>query len=163
SVFATAWHGTCANGYKVRHSTNPVSHKSLTVCGGRAGAPVFSDQLALEDPLRWPLRQRRIPNFDAPGVRERREPLRAVSWQLGLGRVGSILEKGHGLDLFAEFFVLDPYHGCFGHGWMLVQQFFDFARVDVVATAEDHVLLTADDVQITVFVEVANIARVEPA
>jgi hypothetical protein len=46
---------------------------------------------------------------------------------------------------------------------VLVQHLLDLARVDVVAAADDEVLLAVDDEQVAVVVGVAEVAGVEPA
>jgi hypothetical protein len=46
---------------------------------------------------------------------------------------------------------------------VLVEDLLDLARVDVVAAADDHVLLAVDDVQVPVVVGARDVAGVEPA
>ena len=46
---------------------------------------------------------------------------------------------------------------------MLVEHLLDLARVDVVAAADDHVLLAVDDVEVAVLVLAADVAGGEPA
>src|SRR5690349_19548165 len=45
---------------------------------------------------------------------------------------------------------------------MLVDDLLHLARVDVVAAADDQLLLTVDDEEATVLVDPADVARVEP-
>src|SRR5580693_732619 len=46
---------------------------------------------------------------------------------------------------------------------MFVEDFFDLARIDVEATADDQVLLAVDDVVIAVVVNLSDVAGGEPA
>src|SRR5690242_3243022 len=46
---------------------------------------------------------------------------------------------------------------------MLVEEFLDLARIDVLPTANHHVLYAPDDVAITVLVQGCEIARMHPA
>ena len=46
---------------------------------------------------------------------------------------------------------------------MLVEHLLDLARVDVVAAADDQVLLAVDDVEVAVLVGAGHVAAVEPA
>jgi hypothetical protein len=46
---------------------------------------------------------------------------------------------------------------------VLVEDLLDLARVDVVAAADDHVLLAVDDEEVAVLVDAGHVARVEPA
>ena len=49
------------------------------------------------------------------------------------------------------------------HAGMLVEHLLDLARVDVVAAADDHVLLAVDDVEVAVVVDAPDVAGAEPA
>src|SRR5439155_10432317 len=66
-------------------------------------------------------------------------------------------------DLFAEPVIGDRERGTARHRRMPHRQILDLRRVDVVAAADDQILLTADDLQIAVQVEAAEIAAHEPA
>ena len=66
-------------------------------------------------------------------------------------------------DLFAEPVIGDRERGTARHRRMPHRQILDLRRVDVVAAADDQILLTADDLQIAVRVEAAEIAAHEPA
>ena len=48
------------------------------------------------------------------------------------------------------------------HRRMLVEHLLDLARVDVVAAADDHVLLAVDDEVVAVGIDAADVAGVEP-
>ena len=45
---------------------------------------------------------------------------------------------------------------------MLEEDVLDFARIDVLAAADDHVLLAVDEEEVAVRVDVADVSRVEP-
>src|SRR3712207_5380400 len=49
------------------------------------------------------------------------------------------------------------------HRGVLVEDLLDLARVDVVAAADDHLLLAVDDEEVAVLVDLAHVARPEPA
>jgi hypothetical protein len=46
---------------------------------------------------------------------------------------------------------------------VLVEDLLDLARVDVVAAADDHLLLAVDDEEVAVVVDLAHVAGAEPA
>jgi hypothetical protein len=73
------------------------------------------------------------------------------------------LEGDEGEDLLAQLRVGPADDGGLGDGGVLVQHLLDLARVDVVAAADDEVLLAVDDEQVAVLVGVAEVAGVEPA
>src|SRR6266496_6026430 len=50
-----------------------------------------------------------------------------------------------------------------GDGRVLVEDLLDLPRVDVVAAADDQVLLAVDDEEVTLLVDPAHIAGVDPA
>src|SRR5699024_8612992 len=54
-----------------------------------------------------------------------------------------------GDDLFAVLFIRYANHLDIGHGRMGIQEFFDFARVDIFTAADDHVLAAADDLDVS--------------
>src|SRR6185437_6527703 len=79
------------------------------------------------------------------------------------GRAGVGLERYGRADLLAEVVVRDPDHGHLGHRRVLVQDFLDLARVDVVAAPDDQVLFAVDDVEVAVFVDPGQVPAAEPA
>ena len=66
-------------------------------------------------------------------------------------------------DVLAEHLVRHADDGRFEDRRVLVQHLLDLARVDVVAAADDHLLLAIDEEQVAVLVEVAEITGGEPA
>jgi hypothetical protein len=63
----------------------------------------------------------------------------------------------------AEALVGQAEHARLGHVGMRVDLAFDLDRRDVLAAADDDVLLAVDDVEVSVLVKVAEVARAEPA
>ena len=70
------------------------------------------------------------------------------------------VEAGAGL---AAQLVVDADDGGFADARELIDELFDFARVDVLAHADDHVLEAIDDVDVALFVGAGDVARMEPA
>jgi hypothetical protein len=54
-------------------------------------------------------------------------------------------------------------HGGLGDGGMLVEHLLDLPRVDVVAAADDQVLLPVHDVEVAAGVDPGQVTGVEPA
>ena len=75
----------------------------------------------------------------------------------------AVLERDGGADLLAQVVVLDADHGDLGDGVVLVERLLDLARVDVVAAADDQVLLAVDDEEVAVLVLLGHVAGEEPA
>src|SRR6185503_8165079 len=61
----------------------------------------------------------------------------------------------------APFRIRRSDHGCHAHGGMLVEDFLDVVREYVLSSADDHVLLAIDDVEITFLVEPPHIPERE--
>ena len=72
--------------------------------------------------------------------------------------VGSRREHEEGLDLFAMALVRYTDDGDLGHGWMLVENIFDFCRIDVLTTGYEHVLPAIDDVVKTFLIIAGSVA-----
>ena len=66
-------------------------------------------------------------------------------------------------QFFTESLVRDAVHRCFVHRRMFVDRRFDLGAVDVLAAAQDHVLRPVADVDETLRIEVADVARTQPA
>src|SRR4051812_47432316 len=66
-------------------------------------------------------------------------------------------------DLLAHRLVGHADHRRLGDRRVLVQDLLDLARIDVVAAADDHVLLAVDDEEVAILVELRHVAGVEPA
>src|SRR4051795_8372263 len=79
----------------------------------------------------------------------------------GGGRAG--LQHHRGPHLLAELRVRDADADHLRDGGVLVEGLFDLARIDVVATADDHLLLAVDDRVVAVVVLPREIAGAEPA
>ena len=83
--------------------------------------------------------------------------------QLFGARLGAVLERDRGADLLAVLVVGHAEHRGLAHGRVLVEDLLDLARVDVVAAADDHVLLAVDDEEVAVLVDGRHVAGVQPA
>src|SRR5690606_9284864 len=80
---------------------------------------------------------------------------------LGCGLPG--LEHHHCLDDLTPFVVGNADHGAFEHGGMCTDRFLHLDAVDVLATGDDHVLRTVDDVDVAFLVPDGDVARPHPA
>src|SRR3954454_9448286 len=80
-------------------------------------------------------------------------------------RVGlrAVLEDDRRRDLLAHLLVRHADDRGLRDRGVLVEDLLDLARVDVVAAADDHVLLAVDDEEVAVLVDLGHVARVEPA
>lgn len=70
------------------------------------------------------------------------------------------VEAGAGLT--AEF-IVDADDSSFADAGELIDEFFDFTRVDIFAHADNHVLEAVDDIDVTLFVGTGDVTRMEPA
>src|SRR5579872_4088621 len=68
-----------------------------------------------------------------------------------------------GTDLLAIFAIRHTEDMGFEHRGMGVENLFDFARVDVLAAANDHILETTDNAHVALGVHHSEIARMQPA
>ena len=86
-----------------------------------------------------------------------------MSDDLGLvdDRPGSGNDEGDGL--FAHHAVGTADHSCLRHARVRLEHGFDFAGRDVLATADDEVLLAVDQHDVAVVVEVADVTGPQPA
>ena len=100
---------------------------------------------------------------DGAGVLVGGQALLGERLQLLLVDVVAVLERDRGADLLAQVVVLDADHGDLGDGLVLVERLLDLARVDVVAAADDQVLLAVDDEEVAVLVLLGHVAGEEPA
>ena len=78
-------------------------------------------------------------------------------------RVGRVGRDHEGLDGLAEQPVRHADHRGLGYQGMLEQPVFDLHRVDVLAAPDDHVPAPADQVEVAVVVEPAQVTRAQPA
>src|SRR5579862_5491965 len=76
---------------------------------------------------------------------------------------GAVVKNDREADLLAEPGVGDREGGTAGDRRMAHREILDLRRVDVVAAADDEVLLAADDLEAAPVIEAAKIARHEPA
>ena len=83
--------------------------------------------------------------------------------QLGFGRAGAGLELHVGDRHLAGMRVGPADRGGDLHGRMPVQRLFDARRIDVVAAADDQLLLAAGQPEVAVRVLAAEVAGVQPA
>src|SRR5271167_4482788 len=63
---------------------------------------------------------------------------------------------------FTQTLVGDPDHLYFGHFWMRVQELLYFPRINILSAADDHVLRSACEVNVSVLAHHAEISRVQP-
>ena len=75
----------------------------------------------------------------------------------------AFLERHGRADLFAQRLVRDAEHRRLADGRVLVEHLLELARIDVVATADDQVLLAIDDEVIAVLVDRRDVPGVKPA
>ena len=73
----------------------------------------------------------------------------------------ALLAIDHRRRHFAEPLVGDAEHRGLGHRGMGVDRRLDLLRADILAAADDDVLLAVDDEQIAVLVEIADVAGPE--
>src|SRR6185436_19942309 len=83
--------------------------------------------------------------------------------QFLLSRLHSVFENNEGRHLFAVKLIGNTDGGSGGHRRVLIENFINFARIDVLASANDHVGLAIDDVKEALLVTIANVAGVKPA
>src|SRR6266487_955871 len=131
-----------------------ASSSSLTAqppnTGSRCGQAVRDDDVPLLDLAGRALGQR-IHDPDVARVLVRRDlGLDVVAQFLG-GDDGPRLEGHRRPDLLAEGRMRQADHGGFGDRGVLVEHLLDLPRVDVVAAADDQVLLPVHDVEVAVF------------
>ncbi len=81
------------------------------------------------------------------------------------GRIDAATGAPHNerLDAFSPFLVGHSDNGGFGHIRVGDQRSFDLARIDVLATGDDHVFLSVDNENKSLVIHVAQIARLKPA
>src|SRR5205085_10129716 len=78
-------------------------------------------------------------------------------------RAGVLVENYRQAHLLAEPLVGYRESGAARHRRVTHRQILDLRRVDVVPAADDQILLAADDLEVAVRIEAAEIARHEPA
>src|SRR6185437_638820 len=118
--------------------------------------------LALEDLARGALGQV-VHQPDHPRVLVGRHlALDVVAQLLGRGR-RALLERDGGADLLAVLVVGDAHDRGLPDRRVLVEHLLDLARVDVVAAADDQLLLAVHDVEVAVLIDAAHVAGVQPA
>ncbi|MNC49318.1 hypothetical protein D3C75_984890 [compost metagenome] len=54
-------------------------------------------------------------------------------------------------------------HCCFENAWKFEQHIFDLLRINVLATANDHLFKASDDDQITILIDPPDVTGVQPA
>src|ERR1022692_2891465 len=91
------------------------------------------------------------------------DPLLHERPQLVRGRGRSRLDRDGGADLLAQLVMGDPDDSGLGDRRVLVQDLLDLARVDVVAAANDQLLLAVHDEEVAVLVHPGEVTRAEPA
>src|SRR5436190_10055718 len=80
-----------------------------------------------------------------------------------LGGQGGILPNDERLRYFARFGIGLTDHGDVGDTWVLEEERLDLGRRHAEALVLDHLFLPVGDGQVTSLVDVADVARVEPA
>ncbi len=81
---------------------------------------------------------------------------------VGRQQIAAAGEHDRGADLFAEAVVGHPEHAALGHGVVFEDRGLDLGAVDVLATAQHHVLGAVDDVDEPVVVHAGDVAGVQP-
>src|SRR4051794_14197665 len=149
---------------RARPFARPLPDSRSRVCVAIRSAPHALGDLdvALEDLARGALGQL-VEEPHAARVLVRRDALLDEIAHVVLARVLAVLEHDRGADLLPHLLVGHSDHGGLGDGGVLVEDLLDLARVDVVAPADDHVLLAVDDEEVAVLVDLGHISRVEPA
>src|SRR6266849_49495 len=102
-----------------------------------------------------------LDHVPARGHLEWSQPFSAVLFHLAEIHVGSQYE--HGMNLFAANLVETADDGSGLDTRVLEQYVLDLARVDVLAAANDHVLLAVDEEVVAVLVDVADVSGVQPS
>ena len=80
-----------------------------------------------------------------------------------LCQIGTFLDHNAGLHRLPPFFAGYADHRHIGDLRMGIDRVFDFGRIDILAAGNDHVLHPVADIEVTIFIEIARIARAEPA
>src|SRR5260221_14524675 len=78
-------------------------------------------------------------------------------------RIGPLPRANDGMNTIAPLLVGQPDHRSFDDPLIAQQDVFDLARVDVVPSRDQHVVLPVENVEVAVLVHAADIAGVEPA
>src|ERR1700733_2363970 len=157
------------NGYWACPATRKPNHADLTV-GGPAAAPfrpgaeawalvdLHFAQLPLEDlagGVAWQLLEKdHFPRNFVAGQMIAHVDLDGV-----LVDAGVLLLDHERAQPVAPVLVIDTDRGGLHHVGMPTDQILDFGRKDVFAAGDDHLVVTATDIQQVVLVEVADIAR----
>ena len=79
------------------------------------------------------------------------------------GQIRPFLRDDIRLDGFTTGAVINAHGNGFPNFWVRVEDFIDFTRIDVITTDDDQILFTVDNVEITFFIHVGDIAGVQPA
>ena len=74
----------------------------------------------------------------------------------------AVIQDDDGHDFFAQVGMGQPDDGCFHNFWNLVDNFLNFPRIDIVASADDEIFFSVDNVNVTVLIHAGDIAGVEP-
>src|SRR5262249_7942699 len=83
--------------------------------------------------------------------------------ELVLGRAMRRPKHYPGLHRLTPRLFGNPGHTHLGDGRMRRENLLDFSRPDLIATRLDQILLAVHDVEISVLVQIAEIARMKPA
>src|ERR1700709_525228 len=118
--------------------------------------------LALEDLAGGPFWQL-VDEPDETRVLVGGDPLLDVGADLVGAQLLALVEDDGGAYLLAPLVVGDADHRRFADPRVLVEHLLDLARVDVVAAADDQVLLAIYDVEVALLVALRHVPRVEPA
>src|SRR5713226_915864 len=126
---------------------------------GAAGRQAFAQHLLVDLP--GGCLGKVLDHVPARGHLERSQPFPAVLFHLG--EIHGVSQYEHCMDLFSANLVEAAHDGSSLDPRVLEQHVFDLARVDVLAAADDHVLLAVDEEVVPVLIDVADVARVQPA
>src|ERR1044072_4366650 len=118
--------------------------------------------LPLEDLSGRPLRQV-VEEPDEPRVLVSGDAILDVGADLLRAQLLALDQDDRGTDLLSPLVVGHSEDRRFADLRVLVENLLDLTRVDVVAAADDQVLLAVDDVEVAVLVDAGHVAGVEPA
>src|SRR5207237_1283315 len=90
-----------------------------------------------------------------------RQPFTAISEESL--RVDGSTSNDEGFHFFTHTLRWYADHRHLAHCWMPAEYFFYIARIDIEPPADDQVLLTFDNIQVTIFVKASHVACMQPA
>src|SRR4030043_2250668 len=80
----------------------------------------------------------------------------------GIQRLTFLFQDNTGCHPFPILFIWKTDHRAFSHLRSLIKNFFNFSRINILATSDDHVFNTVNDVEVAVLIKYPNIATPQP-